>query len=111
VAGVPGEAKSEFLSGDGVHLHYLDRGNGGEPPVVCVHGYTSSAQAFSAPARIFRDRFHFVVPDVRGHGESGWSPPGADAYADRVRDLAAIVDRLGLAQTATSCRRRRRSGW
>ena len=69
MAGVPGEAKSEFLSVDGVRLHYLDRGNGGAPPVVCVHGYASSAQAFSAPARIFRDRFHFVVPDVRGHGE------------------------------------------
>jgi len=49
---------------------------------VCVHGYASSAQAYSAPARIFRDRFHFVVPDVRGHGESGWSPTGA--YADRL---------------------------
>ena len=82
MAGVPGEAKSEFLSVDGVRLHYLDWGNGGAPPVVCVHGYASSAQAFSAPARIFRDRFHFVVPDVRGHGESGWSPTGA--YADRL---------------------------
>jgi len=45
VAGVPGEAKSEFLSVDGVRLHYLDWGNGGAPPVVCVHGYASSAQA------------------------------------------------------------------
>ena len=79
MAGVPGEAKSEFPLGRRRTLHYLDWGNGGAPPVVCVHGYASSAQAFSAPARIFRDRFHFVVPDVRGHGESGWSPTGARA--------------------------------
>ena len=93
---MPAEGKSEFLSVDGLRLHYLDWGNDSAPPVVCVHGYTSSAQAFNAPARIFRDRFHFLVPDVRGHGESGWSPTGAYDYADQARDLAALVDRLGL---------------
>jgi len=89
-------ATSEYLSVNGLRLRYLDWGNRGAPPVVCVHGYTSSADAFSAPARIFRNRFHFIVPDVRGHGESGWSSAGAYQYADQVADLAAIVDRLGL---------------
>ena len=93
---MPGDAKSEYLSVDGLRLHHLDWANGGAPPVVCVHGYTSSAQAFNAPARIFRDRFHFIVPDVRGHGESGWSPTGAYDYADQVADLGALVDRLAL---------------
>jgi esterase len=88
--------KSEFLSIAGLRLHYLDWGNAGAPPVVCVHGYTSSAQAFNAPARILRNRFRVIVPDVRGHGESGWSPTGAYTYADQAGDLAAIVDRLGL---------------
>ena len=34
--------------------------------------------------------------DVRGHGESAWSPDGAYQYADQAGDLAALVDRLGL---------------
>ena len=86
------------MSVNGLDLHYLDWGNVGAPPVVCVHGYTSSAEAFNALARQFHDRFHIVAPDVRGHGESAWSPDGAYQYRDQVADLAGLVDQLGLAR-------------
>jgi len=87
---------SQTLDADGLRVHYLDWGKTGAPPVVCVHGYTSSAQAFNALARRFHDRYHVVAPDVRGHGESGWSTSGAYQYSDQVGDLGAIVDKLGL---------------
>jgi pimeloyl-ACP methyl ester carboxylesterase len=90
------QPKSEFRSVRGLQLHYLDWGNHGAPPVVCVHGYTSSAQAFNAPARHLRERFHVIAPDVRGHGESAWSPDGAYQYRDQAADLAAIAGQLGL---------------
>jgi len=67
---------------------------------VCVHGYTSSAQAFNALARRFLDRRHFIALDVRGHGESAWSRAGAYQYGDQVADLAAAVDKLGLSRFA-----------
>jgi esterase len=89
---------SRTLDVNGLRLHYLDWGNPGAPPVVCVHGYTSSAQAFNALARRFNSRYHFVAPDVRGHGESAWSTSGAYQYGDQVADLAAIVDKLGLSK-------------
>lgn len=82
----------------GFLLHYLDWGNAGAPTVLCVHGYTSSADAFNGFARNFRDRFHIVALDVRGHGESAWSPTGAYAYHDQAGDLAAFADHLGLDQ-------------
>ena len=87
---------STFLTVNGLRLRYLDWGNAGAPPVVCVHGYTSSAEAFNAPARHFQDRFHLTVPDVRGHGESAWSPTGAYQYSDQVSDLEGITNQLGL---------------
>jgi pimeloyl-ACP methyl ester carboxylesterase len=61
-----------------------------------VHGYTSSAEAFNAVARRLEDRAHLVAMDVRGHGESAWSPEGAYQYADQAGDLAALADQLGL---------------
>jgi esterase len=88
------QPQTKFLMVNGLRLHYLDWGNPSAPPVVCVHGYTSSAQAFNAPARHFQDRFHSIVPDVRGHGESAWSPTGAYQYSDQVSDLEGIVDQL-----------------
>ncbi len=92
------EPASQALDVNGLRVHYLDWGNPGAPPVVCVHGYTSSAQAFNALARRFHDRYHFVAMDVRGHGESAWSPAGAYQYRDQVGDLAAVVDKLGLSR-------------
>jgi len=84
------------LTANGLRLNYLEWGNAAAPPVVCVHGYTGSADAFNAPARHFADRVHIIAPDVRGHGESQWSPEGAYQYSDQAADLAALVDRLGL---------------
>ena len=87
---------SKFLTANGLRLHYLEWGGSDAPPIVCVHGYTSSAEAFNAPSRHFQDRFRILAPDVRGHGESAWSPAGAYQYTDQVGDLVALVDQLGL---------------
>jgi pimeloyl-ACP methyl ester carboxylesterase len=55
---------------NGLSLNYLDWGNESAPPLVCVHGYTSSADAFSGMARQFRTRFRILALGVRGHGDS-----------------------------------------
>ena len=92
------QPQSTFLSVNGLRLHYLEWGDPSTPPVLCVHGYTSSAQAFAAPARHFEGRFRIIAPDVRGHGESAWSPTEAYHYHDQISDLAGLVDQLGLEQ-------------
>ena len=81
-----------------LRLRYLEWGDAGAPPVVCVHGYTSSAETFNALARRFMDRVRLIAVDVRGHGESAWSTDGAYRYEDQVGDLAGFVDGLGLGQ-------------
>src|SRR2546426_10717237 len=81
---------------NGLELRYLEWGAASAPPVVCVHGYTSSAEAFNGLARRFRDRVRLIAMDVRGHGESAWAPGGTYQYADQVGDLAGLVDQLGL---------------
>jgi pimeloyl-ACP methyl ester carboxylesterase len=81
---------------NGLRLRYLEWGDAGALPVVCVHGYTGSAEAFNALARRFADRVRLIAMDVRGHGESAWSPAGAYQYADQASDLAGLVDQLGL---------------
>src|SRR5437868_3528067 len=45
------EPASKTLAVNGLRLHYLEWGKPGALPVICVHGYTSSAQAFNALAR------------------------------------------------------------
>ena len=92
---------AKFLEVNGLRLRCLEWGRPGAvpaegPTIVCVHGYTSSAEAFNALARRLQDRARIVAVDVRGHGESAWSPEGAYQYADQAADLAGLVDALGL---------------
>lgn len=90
------QPRSRDITANGLRLRCLEWGKPGALPVVCVHGYTSSAQSFNALARHLGDRVHLMAPDVRGHGESAWSPDGAYQYADQMADLAALVDALAL---------------
>ena len=91
---------NKFVTVNGLSVHYLEWGKAEMPAVVCVHGYTSSTQAFNALSRHLQDRFHVIAMDVRGHGESSWSPPGAYEFADQAGDLAAFIDRLELQRFA-----------
>src|SRR5439155_22115221 len=55
---------SKFLTLNGLRLRTLEWGQPGALPVVCVHGYTGSAEAFNAPARHLQDRAHIIAMDV-----------------------------------------------
>jgi len=84
------------LTANGLTLHYLEWGEAEAPDIVCVHGYTGSADAFNALARQLEDRYRILALDVRGHGESAWSPTGAYSYADQAGDLAEFAKQLRL---------------
>jgi pimeloyl-ACP methyl ester carboxylesterase len=92
----PTQRESKILTVNGLALNYLEWGKPEAPPIVCVHGYTSSAQAFNALARHLQDRYRILALDVRGHGESAWSPSGAYRYADQASDLAVFARQVGL---------------
>jgi pimeloyl-ACP methyl ester carboxylesterase len=92
----PTQPQSRTLTVNGLALHYLEWGKPEAAPIVCVHGYTSSAQAFNALARHLQDRYRILALDVRGHGESAWSPTGAYRYADQASDLAVFARQVGL---------------
>ena len=90
---------SKTLTVNGLKLRYLEWGEPAALPpngltIVCVHGYTSSAEAFNALARRLCDHAHILALDVRGHGDSAWSPEGAYGYSDQAADLAGFVDAL-----------------
>ena len=92
----PMKPLSKTLRVNDLALHYLEWGDPAAPPIVCVHGYTGSADAFNALGRYLKDRFHLLAFDVRGHGESAWSPAGAYRYEDQASDLAEFAKRLEL---------------
>ncbi len=78
-----------------LRLHYLDWGNAGAPPLILLHGGRDHARSWDWLARAFRDRWHIICPDLRGHGDSAWSPDGVYSMPSYVSDLAQLIHQLG----------------
>jgi pimeloyl-ACP methyl ester carboxylesterase len=90
--------RSHFVDRDGLKLHHLDWGNEGAPPIVLVHGSRLHAHVWNDFSRRFRDRFHIIAVDQRGHGESGWGAEEGYRLEELYRDLRAHVEARGLSR-------------
>src|SRR5207249_1787950 len=62
------------LQGNGLPLHLLDWGTPGQPPVLFLHGGSLTAHTWDLVCLALRQRYHCQALDLRGHGDSGWSP-------------------------------------
>jgi pimeloyl-ACP methyl ester carboxylesterase len=83
---------------NGLRLHFLQTGPQDRPPLCFLHGGAAHAHWFDRVIPAFRDRFHVISLDQRGHGESQWATPSAYATEDFTADLRALMDRLGWAR-------------
>ena len=89
-------AKSHTVVRDDVKLHHLDWGNAGLHPIVLVHGSRLHAHVWNNFSYRFKDRFHIVAIDQRGHGDSGWCARSRYDLEDFYQDLRAVVAARGL---------------
>jgi pimeloyl-ACP methyl ester carboxylesterase len=98
VASSPTETRT-FASFDGVPIAWRELGEG--HPVVLLHGYFSDAATnwirYGHAAAIAARGFRVILPDLRGHGESGRPhDPAAYPRDALTRDGHALVAHLGL---------------
>jgi pimeloyl-ACP methyl ester carboxylesterase len=78
-------------------LHYVDWGNAEAPPLLLVHGGRDHCRNWDWVANALRQDWHVLAPDLRGHGDSQWSPDGNYTIASYVYDLAQLIHRQELA--------------
>ena len=94
--GMPGPTSRHFYS-QRLRLHYVDWGNPGKPPLLLVHGGRDHCRNWDWVAQALRDDWHVICPDLRGHGDSQWSPDGNYAMSSYIYDLDQLVHQQGLA--------------
>lgn len=92
----PGPASHTYYS-QRLRLHYVDWGNEGAPPMLMVHGGRDHCRNWDWVAQAFRDRYHIIAPDLRGHGDSQWATGGTYGLLDFVVDIAQLVHQKKLA--------------
>jgi esterase len=95
-AGLCAAQQDHFIEVNGLRLHYLEWGSPAKPAFIMLHGISRVAHQFDHIAPHFADRYHVIAIDMRGHGDSGWSPEGAYVVEDYAKDLEAFIDKLDL---------------
>ena len=84
-----------LIRANGIDVQYTVEGAG--PPLVMLHGATSSAaEDWSAQRPLFRKAFRLHLVDARGHAGTKWDVRDGFDRDMLVDDLLAFVDALGL---------------
>lgn len=68
--------------------------DGTGPDMVLIHGIFAYKEIMNPLFNHYRDSYHVVSYDVRGHGES--EKPGKISLNDHADDLKALIEELGL---------------
>ena len=76
-------------------LHYLDWGNPEQPPFLFLHGGGLTAHSWDLVCLALRQDYHCIALDLRGHGDSEWSPGGDYGVASLAADVEGFVEQLG----------------
>ncbi len=84
--------KSNFVSVNGVRLHYLDWGGNGET-ILFLHGFPGRANNFRDFAPKFTDKFRVLGLTRRGHGESEKIETGYETD-NLVEDVRGFLDAM-----------------
>jgi pimeloyl-ACP methyl ester carboxylesterase len=64
---------------------------------VLVHGSRDHARSWDWTARALVEKgWRVIAPDLRGHGDSAWSPDGAYLTSYQVQDLADLIEQLAV---------------
>jgi len=91
-----GPTSQSFVS-QRLRLHYVDWGNPTAPPLILLHGGRDHCRNWDWVARDLRADYHIIAPDLRGHGDSAYSPSGDYSMQAFVYDLAQLIHQQKLA--------------
>lgn len=86
-----------LVEANGATIDYTDTGGDG-PPLVLVHGWLESWEAFQPEIDWLRPRYRVLALSRRGYGRSGPKPRAYPVHFYRrdAEDLAAWLDALGV---------------
>jgi 2-succinyl-6-hydroxy-2,4-cyclohexadiene-1-carboxylate synthase len=85
------------VEGNDVRLNYEVIGEG--TPVTLLHGFTQSARSWHEVISKLPERWKWVLPDLRGHGDTRVRPGAQYTMEACLADLEMLWDHLKIART------------
>ena len=75
--------------------HYTEYGDKKNPTIMFLHAFTLDGRMWEQDAIYFSEKYHVVVPDLKGHGKSD-APLSGYTRDDRVADLVTFITHMNL---------------
>jgi len=88
------EFQRSYFTSANCRLSYVDFGNCTKPDLLLLHGMRDHALSMVELARAFRDDYHVIALDLRGHGYS--HNPGIYTMVQFVADVRALVEHCNM---------------
>jgi len=102
IEAAPAPVQERFVRTAGYRVLVREFGDPAGPPVVLIHGFMRNGWSFIPLLPVLQDRYHVVVPDLPGHGETypegvrpGATEP-APPFSEMAEVVVAVADQLGL---------------
>ncbi|MGA7911344.1 MAG: 2-succinyl-6-hydroxy-2,4-cyclohexadiene-1-carboxylate synthase [Candidatus Dormiibacterota bacterium] len=86
-----------ILDGKDVRLSYFVEGDGA--PVTLLHGFTQNGRSWREVIARLGAGFRWIVPDLRGHGETQTRPGAPCSMEACAKDLVMLWDHVGVDRT------------
>src|SRR5262249_39745292 len=92
---------SNFVDVDGTRIHYQEAGNPADPPVLLIHGFSSSTLVWSRVfLRLAQEGFRVIAIDMLGHGYSDKGRNLEYTIKSQARTVTRVLDGLRISQAS-----------
>lgn len=81
-----------------MELALYSNNNPGKPAIVMLHGYSADKDVWPRFAKHFVDDYQVIIPDMAGHGDTGFDASWDYSMPAQAKRLAALLDKLDIAQ-------------
>jgi abhydrolase domain-containing protein 6 len=87
----------EVVTVEGIPIT-LYRSKGTGPAILMIHGFSADKDVWARFARHFSSQYQVIIPDLPGHGETGFQPQWSYSIEAQTRRMAALLDQLQIKQ-------------
>lgn len=86
--------KERVTVGDVPMVFYRSKGQG--DAILMLHGFSADKDVWARFARHFADGHQVIIPDLAGHGETGYQPDWKYSIPAQSERLVKLLDQLGV---------------
>jgi abhydrolase domain-containing protein 6 len=77
-----------------IHISLYKNEFADRPTIVMVHGFSADKDNFIRFARHFTDDFNVIIPDMAGHGDTGFKKSWDYSMPAQASHLAKVIEQL-----------------